>query len=66
MLVLGTKLEVIVARMAHKLHENNSVIIGSPLVQPNDDLFWFGHPKYVLTLLHLTLFMVRNSYTHSF
>ncbi|KAL5581217.1 hypothetical protein UlMin_013659 [Ulmus minor] len=56
-LVLGTKLEVIVAKMALKLHEKNNVIIGTPLVQPNDNLFWFGHPKYVLTLLHFTLFM---------
>ncbi|PON53981.1 Mlo-related protein [Parasponia andersonii] len=56
-LVLGTKLEVIVARMALTLDEKNSVIIGSPLVQPSDNLFWFGHPKFVLSLLHLTLFM---------
>ncbi|CBI16288.3 hypothetical protein VitviT2T_007988 [Vitis vinifera] len=56
-LVLGTKLEVIVARMALKLKDKNSTIKGTPLVQPNDDLFWFSHPKFVLTLLHLTLFM---------
>ncbi|XP_024026363.1 MLO-like protein 3 [Morus notabilis] len=63
-LVLGTKLEVIVARMAHALDEKNNVIIGSPLVQPNDNLFWFGHPKFVLTFLHLTLFM--NAFELSF
>ncbi|XP_030447750.1 MLO-like protein 3 [Syzygium oleosum] len=56
-LVLGTKLEVIVARMALQLQDQNTVIKGTPLVQPNDKLFWFSHPKYVLTLLHYTLFM---------
>ncbi|XP_062082031.1 MLO-like protein 3 [Humulus lupulus] len=63
-LVLGTKLGVIVARMAHTLDEKDNVIMGSPLVQPNDSLFWFGHPKFVLTLLHLTLFM--NSFELAF
>lgn len=58
-LVLGTKLEVIVARMALQLQDQNTVIKGTPLVQPNDKLFWFSHPKYVLTLLHYTLFMVK-------
>ncbi|KAK3407113.1 hypothetical protein EUGRSUZ_K03218 [Eucalyptus grandis] len=56
-LVVGTKLEVIVARMALQMKNQNSVIIGTPLVRPNDDLFWFGHPKFVLTLLHYTLFV---------
>ncbi|XVF47139.1 hypothetical protein PTKIN_Ptkin03bG0085300 [Pterospermum kingtungense] len=56
-LVLGTKLQVIVAKMAHQIKDHNSVIRGSPLVQPNDNFFWFSRPKYVLTLLHYTLFM---------
>ncbi|KAK0604643.1 hypothetical protein LWI29_017752 [Acer saccharum] len=56
-LVLGTKLQVIVARMALELQNQNSVTKGAPTVQPNDNLFWFNHPKYVLTLLHYTLFM---------
>ncbi|XAR60462.1 hypothetical protein NMG60_11033859 [Bertholletia excelsa] len=56
-LTLGTKLEVIVAKMAIQLQDHNSVIKGTPVVKPNDDLFWFGHPEFVLTLLHYTLFM---------
>lgn len=55
-LVLGAKLEVIVANMARQINEQNSVIRGTPLVQPNDNLFWFGRPKFVLHLLHFTLF----------
>ncbi|CAL1403398.1 unnamed protein product [Linum trigynum] len=56
-LVVGTKLEVVVAKMALQLSENNTVIKGAPVVQPNDDYFWFSHPKFVLTLLHYTLFV---------
>ncbi|XP_020553386.1 MLO-like protein 3 isoform X2 [Sesamum indicum] len=56
-LVLGTKLEVIVAKMALQLKNQNNVVIGAPLVQLNDDLFWFRRPRFVLHLLHLTLFV---------
>ncbi|KAL4591496.1 hypothetical protein LXL04_004464 [Taraxacum kok-saghyz] len=56
-LVLGTKLQVIVARMALQLKEQNKVTIGAPLVLPNDNLFWFSKPQFVLTLLHYTLFV---------
>ncbi|XP_006343450.1 MLO-like protein 3 [Solanum tuberosum] len=56
-LVIGTKLETIVAQMALQLENQKSVIIGSPLVQPNDSLFWFNQPQFVLTLLHYTLFI---------
>ncbi|CAN6559789.1 unnamed protein product [Malus baccata var. baccata] len=56
-LVLGTKLEVVVANMAHQLHDQHNVIQGAPLVQPKDSHFWFNQPRFVLTLVHLTLFM---------
>ncbi|PIA38589.1 hypothetical protein AQUCO_02700063v1 [Aquilegia coerulea] len=57
MLVMGTKLEVIVTRMALRVKNQSSVVKGSPLVQPNDELFWFGHPRFLLHFLHLTLFL---------
>ncbi|XP_022756687.1 MLO-like protein 3 [Durio zibethinus] len=63
-LVLGTKLQVILAKMAHQVKDQNSVIRGAPLVKPNDDFFWFSQPKYVLTLLYYTLFM--NAFEASF
>ncbi|KAK6926811.1 Mlo-related protein [Dillenia turbinata] len=63
-LALGTKLEVIVAKMALQLNNQHAVIKGAPLVKPNDDLFWFHHPKFVLSLLHVTLFM--NAFEMSF
>ncbi|EOY07790.1 hypothetical protein QUC31_011149 [Theobroma cacao] len=55
-LTVGTKLEVIVARMALQINNQNRVIRGTPLVQPKDELFWFGRPQFVLTLLHFALF----------
>ncbi|KAG6583496.1 MLO-like protein 3, partial [Cucurbita argyrosperma subsp. sororia] len=63
-LALGTKLEVIVARLALELQDKSDVIKGAPMVEPSDDLFWFNHPKFVLTLLHFTLFM--NAFEFSF
>ncbi|XP_057984178.1 MLO-like protein 3 isoform X2 [Malania oleifera] len=57
MLVLGTKLEVIVARMALRMRNQSDVVRGAPLVRPDDSLFWFRNPRFVLTLLHFTLFM---------
>ncbi|XP_059427842.1 MLO-like protein 3 [Corylus avellana] len=56
-LVLGAKLEVIVARMALQIKDESNVIRGTPLVTPSDSLFWFRHPGFVLTLLHYTLFV---------
>ncbi|KAL5740751.1 hypothetical protein ACOSQ2_029931 [Xanthoceras sorbifolium] len=56
-LVLGTKLEAIVARMALQINDRSNTVRGIPLVHPNDNLFWFGRPRFVLVLLHLTLFM---------
>ncbi|GFP80997.1 mlo-like protein 3 [Phtheirospermum japonicum] len=63
-LFVGTKLEVIVAGMALHLTNRNTVIKGAPLVQPNDNLFWFKSTQLVLTLLHFTLFM--NAFELSF
>ena len=61
-LAVGTKLHVIVARMAVKLDRENIVITGAPPVQPNDDFFWFGNPRSILFLLHLAFFQVSHPY----
>ncbi|TXG58528.1 hypothetical protein EZV62_016357 [Acer yangbiense] len=57
LLVLGAELEAIVARMALQINDRGKVVKGTPLVHPSDNLFWFGSPRFVLILLHLTLFM---------
>ncbi|KAJ0087976.1 hypothetical protein Patl1_32067 [Pistacia atlantica] len=56
-LLAGTKLETIVAKMALRINERTDVIKGTPLVEPSDKLFWFGRPRFVLILLHFTLFL---------
>ncbi|EPS57158.1 hypothetical protein M569_17663, partial [Genlisea aurea] len=63
-LFLGTKLGVVMAKMAMQLTDQATVIRGALLVEPKDDLFWFSRPQLVLSLLHLTLFM--NSFETSF
>ncbi|KAJ8505892.1 hypothetical protein OPV22_006778 [Ensete ventricosum] len=63
-LAVGTKLHVIVARMAVKLDREKIVITGAPPVQPNDDFFWFGYPRLILFLLHLAFF--QNAFELTF
>ncbi|XP_051152986.1 MLO-like protein 3 [Andrographis paniculata] len=63
-LFIGTKLGVIVTKMAIHLTNQNTVIRGTPLVQPNNNLFWFENPRLVLIMLHFALFM--NSFEFAF
>ncbi|XP_020518732.1 MLO-like protein 2 isoform X2 [Amborella trichopoda] len=63
-LYVGTNLEVVVVRMALQLQEESVFIKGTPLVQPNDNLFPFGRPQLVLHLIHFTLF--QNAFEMAF
>lgn len=63
-LAVGTKLHMIVTKMAVQLNKQKAVITGAPLVQPNDDHFWFGNPRLVLFLLHLIFF--QNAFELTF
>ncbi|KAI5325428.1 hypothetical protein L3X38_034502 [Prunus dulcis] len=49
--------------MALQIKEQNSAVSETPLVQ-HDDLFWFRKPKFVLVLLHYTLFV--NAFEFAF
>ncbi|CAA7020835.1 unnamed protein product [Microthlaspi erraticum] len=55
-LIVGTKLQVIITKMGLRIQERGDVVIGTPVVKPGDDLFWFGKPRLVLFLIHLVLF----------
>ncbi|XP_011074255.1 MLO-like protein 9 [Sesamum indicum] len=55
-LAVGTKLQSIITRMAIEIQERHAVVQGIPLVQVTDRHFWFNRPKFVLHLLHITLF----------
>ncbi|KAG5248426.1 MLO protein [Salix suchowensis] len=65
-LLLGTKLGVVVAEMALQIQDQSSVIKGAPLVRPNDSLFWFSHPKHVLTLYTLLFSWYNNAFELAF
>ncbi|RWW06065.1 hypothetical protein GW17_00030633 [Ensete ventricosum] len=57
-LLVGTKLQVIITRMAVNIMERGDVVKGVPVVQPADDLFWFNRPRLLLFLIHFVLFQV--------
>ncbi|CAH8372190.1 unnamed protein product [Eruca vesicaria subsp. sativa] len=55
-LIVGTKLQVIITKLGLRIQEKGDVVRGAPVVQPGDDLFWFGRPRFILFLIHLVLF----------
>ncbi|KAL4557591.1 hypothetical protein LXL04_035775 [Taraxacum kok-saghyz] len=65
-LAVGTKLQVIIARMAIEIQERHAVIEGIPLVQVTDKHFWLKDPTLILHLIQLTLFMNAFELTHFF
>ncbi|XWS66144.1 hypothetical protein CRYUN_Cryun05aG0174700 [Craigia yunnanensis] len=55
-LMVGTKLQVIITKMGLRIQDRGDVVRGALVVQPGDDLFWFGRPRFHLFLIHLVLF----------
>ncbi|KAI9083853.1 hypothetical protein K1719_034111 [Acacia pycnantha] len=55
-MAVGTKLQVILAKMALEVTERHAVVQGIPHVQGSDKYFWFGRPQLVLHLIHFALF----------
>ncbi|KAK1362210.1 Peptidylprolyl isomerase [Heracleum sosnowskyi] len=55
-LLVGTKLQAIISRMAIEITEKHAVVQGIPLVQVSDRYFWFSSPRLLLHIIHLTLF----------
>ncbi|KAL0844576.1 hypothetical protein Bca101_017822 [Brassica carinata] len=39
-----------------RIQDKGDVVKGAPVVEPGDDLFWFGRPRFILFLIHLVLF----------
>ncbi|XP_062085082.1 MLO-like protein 6 isoform X2 [Humulus lupulus] len=64
LLLVGTKLQKIITMMGLRIQESGDVVRGAPLVQPGDELFWFGRPKFMLTLIHIVLF--QNAFQLAF
>ncbi|CAN0909276.1 MLO-like protein 12, partial [Linum grandiflorum] len=63
-LVVGTKLQVIITQLGLRIQDRGDVVKGAPVVQPGDDLFWFGRPRLVLFLIHFCLF--QNAFQLAF
>ncbi|KAA8526334.1 hypothetical protein F0562_008463 [Nyssa sinensis] len=63
-MVVGTKLEVVITQMCLKSYKRNTVIRGTFLVKPSDDLFWFRRPKWFLHLIQFIL--IQNSFQLAF
>ncbi|XP_047976438.1 MLO-like protein 6 [Salvia hispanica] len=63
-LVVGTKLQVIISKMALRIQERGEVVKGVLVVQPGDDLFWFNRPRLVLYLINFVLF--QNAFQLAF
>lgn len=60
-LLIGTKLQVVITKMALQIMERGDVVKGAPVVQPTDEHFWFNRPKLLLYLIHFVLFQVLQS-----
>ena len=58
LVIVGTKLQVIITTMALQIQDISAVVQGTPVVKPNDQLFWFSRPRWILYLIHFTLFQV--------
>ncbi|OMO72550.1 Mlo-related protein [Corchorus capsularis] len=57
-LLVGTKLQVVITEMGLKIQERGEVVIGTPVVQPGNDHFWFNRPHLLLYLIHFVLFQI--------
>ncbi|OIV99339.1 hypothetical protein TanjilG_17149 [Lupinus angustifolius] len=60
-LLVGTKLQVIITKMALSIQQRGEVLKGMPLVQLGDHLFWFNRPSLILHLINFVLFQMGSS-----
>uniref|UniRef100_A0A1J3EYW3 MLO-like protein n=1 Tax=Noccaea caerulescens TaxID=107243 RepID=A0A1J3EYW3_NOCCA len=65
-LAVGTKLQAIMTRMALGITDKHAVVQGMPLVQGNDEYFWFRRPQLILHLMHFALFQNAFQITYFF
>eukprot|EP01018_Ginkgo_biloba_P000698 Gb_12176 [translate_table: standard] len=56
LLLVGTKLQIIIAELVFEIQERHPVVKGTPVAQPSDKLFWFGYSPLVIYLIHFILF----------
>ncbi|ONI22107.1 hypothetical protein PRUPE_2G107600 [Prunus persica] len=64
LLAVGAKLQHVITQLAHEVAEKHIAVEGELIVQPSDEHFWFGKPKFVLFLIHFILF--QNAFEMAF
>eukprot|EP01018_Ginkgo_biloba_P034621 Gb_37259 [translate_table: standard] len=64
LLIVGTKLQHVITRMAQEVIKKNSAVQGEIIVRLSDEYFWFGRPRLVLYLIHFILF--QNAFELAF
>ncbi|CAN6333038.1 unnamed protein product [Urochloa humidicola] len=64
LLAIGTKLEHVIAQLAHDVADKHTAIVGDVVVKPSDNHFWFSEPRIVLHLIHFILF--QNAFEIAF
>lgn len=63
-LLVGTKLEMIIAEMGVRILKRGDIVRGVPVVETGDHLFWFNRPAFVLFLINFVLF--QNAFQVAF
>ncbi|CAA6672968.1 unnamed protein product [Spirodela intermedia] len=56
LLIVGTKLELTITRLCLESSSDDSVLPGTFWVRPNDSLFWFRKPRWILHTIHFIMF----------
>lgn len=67
LVLVGMKLEVVIMEMAEKIQDETAIVKGMPVIEPSNQFFWFNRPRWILFLIHFTLFQVtKNRLTSGF
>ncbi|CAO2035195.1 unnamed protein product [Urochloa humidicola] len=68
LLLIGTKLEHIINKLAHEVASKHAASQGEGgiVVRPSDELFWFHSPRLVLVLIHFILFQNAFEFAYFF
>lgn len=68
LLLIGTKLEHIINKLAYEVASKHAAGQGEGgiVVRPSDELFWFHSPRLVLVLIHFILFQNALEFAYFF
>ncbi|KAH7442346.1 hypothetical protein KP509_03G083800 [Ceratopteris richardii] len=55
-LVVGAAMQQVLTKMANKIRDQHVLVIGTPAVMPDDNLFWHGRPQTIIRCIHFIIF----------